>query len=67
MKSVCQKSQIQMDRSIKRNICKRCHSVMLAGQTCTRVIENHSRNQRPECDQVSVTCNMCHTTKRYKM
>lgn len=67
MKSVCQKSQLQMDRSIKRKICKRCHSVMLEGQTSTRTIENHSRDKRPECDEVVMKCDTCCATKRFRL
>jgi len=58
--SIAQKNVIRLDPSIKRTLCKRCHSLLLPGVTSTvRIQQKRRRSQR------IVTCLQCRSIKRF--
>jgi len=58
--SIAQKNVIRLDPSIKRTLCKRCHSLQLPGVTSTvRIQQKRRRSQR------IVTCLQCKSMKRF--
>ena len=64
MRSVSQKSQIRLSRSIKRSVCRRCDALL--AQNSTVQIENASRGGRkPWADVLVVRCEQCGFLKRY--
>jgi ribonuclease P protein subunit RPR2 len=64
MRSISQKSQIRLSRSIKRSVCRRCN--VLLGLNSTAEIENQSRGGRkPWADVLVVSCSRCGYVKRY--
>jgi ribonuclease P protein subunit RPR2 len=64
MRSISQKSQIRLSRSIKRSVCRRCNSLLILNNTAE--IENLSRERRkPWADVLVVRCGLCDYVKRY--
>lgn len=64
MRSVSQKAQIRLSRSIKRSVCRRCNALLIMNSTAE--IENASRGGRkPWADMLVVTCCQCGAVKRY--
>ena len=64
MRSVSQKSQIRLSRSIKRSVCRRCNALLTMSSTAK--IENASRGGRkPWADVLVVTCCQCGFVRRY--
>lgn len=64
MRSVSQKSQICLPKSIKRSVCRRCNGLL--STTGTAEIENLSRGGRkPWADVLVVRCCLCDYVKRY--
>lgn len=64
---VCRKSQLRMDPKIKRQLCKRCQSILIDGITANRRIENESRQKKVECDFLVITCDSCQSNKRFRL
>ncbi|KAF3490721.1 uncharacterized protein GIQ15_00238 [Arthroderma uncinatum] len=66
LRAVSLKSQLRLDRDVKRSICKRCDSFLRPGLTCSETMENKSRGRKkPWADTRVVTCGFCKTQKRY--
>ncbi|XP_031567119.1 ribonuclease P protein subunit p21-like [Actinia tenebrosa] len=57
--SVAQKNVLRLDPSIKRTVCKKCHSLLVPGVTC----KVRTKAKR-EC-HVVVTCLCCKKVKRF--
>lgn len=63
---VSNKSNVKLSKGLKRTICKRCTSVLIAGQTAQTRMENKSRGGRkPWADVLVNTCMACGMEKRY--
>jgi ribonuclease P protein subunit RPR2 len=63
---VSTKSNTKLSQRIKRSICKRCTSVLIAGRTAEIRIENKSRGSRkPWAEVLVTTCIACGMEKRY--
>lgn len=65
LRSIGRKSQLQLDPSIKRRLCKRCHTMLVDGKTCERHVENLSKKQEARCDVLVVKCKLCDAKKRF--
>ncbi|KAK9372051.1 RNAse P Rpr2/Rpp21/SNM1 subunit domain-containing protein [Lipomyces chichibuensis] len=65
MKSVARKSVIRLDPNMKRFICKRCDTVLIAGRTCAIAVENESVAKVPHADVLTHTCKVCGGQKRF--
>ncbi|KAK2855702.1 hypothetical protein FQN49_004928 [Arthroderma sp. PD_2] len=66
LRAVSLKSQLRLDRDVKRSICKRCDSSLRPGSTCSETIENRSRGRKkPWADTRVITCGFCGTQKRF--
>ncbi|RDI82633.1 hypothetical protein Vi05172_g7420 [Venturia inaequalis] len=64
--TVSRKVNVRASREIKRSICKRCSSILIAGQTADHRVENKSRGGLKPCaDVMVVTCSACGFEKRY--
>ncbi|KAF1962974.1 Rpr2-domain-containing protein, partial [Byssothecium circinans] len=64
--SVSRKGQIRLNVDLKRNICKSCNSVLIAGRTATHEIENQSKGaKKPWADVLVVGCTICGSKKRF--
>ena len=60
------KSQTSLSPDLKRTICRRCHSLLLPGQSCRLRIENASRGGRkPWADVLVVECSVCMAVRRF--
>ncbi|PWN33391.1 uncharacterized protein FA14DRAFT_61811 [Meira miltonrushii] len=60
LQSLARKATLRLDVSVKRSICKRCHSFLLPGISCTIRV----RPSKP-CDLVLVRrCTICGTSRR---
>jgi len=60
------KSQIRLHTNIKRPICKRCSTVLIDGETCTKRVENLSRGgKKPHADVLVLECGVCGAEKRF--
>lgn len=63
---VARKSQIRLDQSVKRAICRRCNTPLIEGQTCSRSMENLSKGGRKaHADVLVVQCKACGAAKRW--
>jgi len=58
--SISKKGVIKLDASIKRDICKKCFSLLIPGITATVRL----RKKRKKCYQV-LTCHKCQSVKRF--
>lgn len=67
MKIVARKGQLAVNRDIKRQLCKRCHTVLLEGVTSTRHIENRSKCMDASQDVLIIQCSVCMVKKRYHL
>ena len=66
LKAVALKGQIRLSPEMKQSMCKRCHSLLVPGQTAIQQIENQSRGgKKPWADVLTVTCNSCGAVKRF--
>jgi len=54
------KSQIRMESSIKRKICKGCHGILIAGRSAEINIVGPSKEKA-----ISICCDICLTEKRF--
>ncbi|KAI9670911.1 MAG: hypothetical protein M1817_003796 [Caeruleum heppii] len=65
MREVSLKSQIRLPIGVKRSVCKRCHTLLVASSTATISKQNLSRGGRKPWADVFVTqCNACGAEKR---
>jgi len=63
--AVSRKAQISLSPNIKRSICKRCHTLLIAGSNCHERLENLSRRSgKPWADVMVRRCLTCGTEKR---
>lgn len=66
LRGISLKSQIRLTPNMKHSVCKRCDSLLLAGNTSNSLIENKSRGgKKPWADVLVVTCNLCGMEKRF--
>lgn len=66
LRAVSLKTQIRIDPSIKRAVCKFCDSILVEGQSCTSAVENKSKNSRkPWADVLVLKCRTCGHEKRF--
>ena len=66
IRPIMQKGRIQASHIIKRNVCKKCNTLLTEGSTCTTSIENASRGRKkPWADVSVVTCATCNSVKRF--
>lgn len=66
LRAVSLKTQIRIDPSIKRTVCKFCDSALVEGQSCTSVVENKSKNgKKPWADILVLKCGTCGHEKRF--
>jgi ribonuclease P protein subunit RPR2 len=64
--AVSRKGVVKLSRELKSSICKRCNSVLVAGQTAESRVENKSRGGgKPWADVLVTTCVACGMQKRY--
>ncbi|KAK5133114.1 hypothetical protein LTR08_008138 [Meristemomyces frigidus] len=66
LRQVALKAQIRLHADIKHSICKVCSTVLIEGQTCTKVTENLSRGgKKVHAGVVVLRCGGCGATKRF--
>ncbi|TLS21766.1 uncharacterized protein PpBr36_09208 [Pyricularia pennisetigena] len=66
LRQVGLKTQIRMDPSIKRKLCKFCDTLLIEGETCTSFVENRSKDGRkPWADVLVIKCKTCQREKRF--
>jgi ribonuclease P protein subunit RPR2 len=66
LRQVAAKSQARLPVAVKHSACKRCNTVLLEGQTCTKFIENLSKDGRKAHANVLVLrCNACTAQQRF--
>lgn len=66
MRAVVQKSQVRLQRDVKRSFCKVCNTPLIEGSTSTKEIENSSKGgKKPWADVFVVKCAVCYATKRF--
>lgn len=62
---VARRSQIRLEKDVKRAMCRRCNMPLIEGETSKQAIENLSRGGRKPHADVSVTeCCACGAAKR---
>jgi len=60
LRAVSLKSQIRLTPELKNSVCKRCDSLLVAGQTSVHTLENASRGGRKPCaDVLVIKCKFC--------
>lgn len=60
------KTQIRLDPSIKRTVCKYCDTLLVEGASCRSSIENRSKGGRkPWADVLVMRCGTCGGEKRF--
>ena len=60
------KTQIRLDPSVKRTVCKYCDTLLIEGASCRSSVENRSRGGRkPWADVLVVKCGTCGGEKRF--
>lgn len=65
MRAVALKTQVRIDPSIKRRVCRYCDSVLIEGESCTSVVENKSKHgSKPWADVLVTKCRTCGREKR---
>lgn len=63
---VARKSQIRLDPTLKHEICKRCNTPLIEGQTCTKSMENLSNGGlKAHADVLTLQCIPCGAVKRW--
>jgi ribonuclease P protein subunit RPR2 len=66
LRAVSLRSQIRLTPELKHSVCKRCDSLLVAGQTSVHTLENASRRERNPCaDVLVITCRFCGCKKRF--
>ncbi|SPO00008.1 uncharacterized protein DNG_02860 [Cephalotrichum gorgonifer] len=66
LRAVSLKTQIRIDPSIKRTICKYCDTLLVEGTSCTSSVENRSRGgKKPWADVLVMKCGTCGREKRF--
>ena len=66
IREISQKTQTRVTPDMKRSLCKRCQSLLIAGSTSRESIDNASRDEaRPWADVFEICCNTCATVKRF--
>lgn len=66
LRQVGLKTQIRMDPSIKRKLCKFCDTLLVEGDSCTSFVENRSKDgSKPWADVLVVKCKTCQREKRF--
>jgi len=61
IKQISQKSQVKVDRSIKRKLCKGCNNLLKANVTADVKIFGKHRSQK----KVGLTCHICRTRRAF--
>ena len=60
------KSQVRLTPDIKRSICRRCHTLLIPGQSSELFSENLSRRaSKPWAEVIVVRCKTCQAVKRF--
>ena len=68
LRSVALKSQIRLEPETKHSLCKRCNSLLVAGETSSCVVENPSKGAAKPWAALSVIqCQFCGVKKRFPM
>ncbi|KAI5962463.1 uncharacterized protein KGF55_003539 [Candida pseudojiufengensis] len=62
---ISKKTVSKISPSLKRTVCKRCHTLLIPGLTMSMRIENLSRKQNPQNDVFVTKCLQCSKLKRY--
>jgi len=66
MRGVSLKSQHRLPPSIKRSFCKRCDTLLTPDLTCTKEVQNKSRERKkPWADVLVIRCTACGAEKRF--
>lgn len=66
MRGVSLKTQTRLSIPVKRSLCKRCDTTLIAGVNCTQEIRNESRGRKkPWADVLVIRCLVCNTEKRF--
>ena len=60
------KTQIRLDPSVKRTVCKYCDTLLVEGASCRSFVENKSKGGRkPWADVLVMKCGTCGGEKRF--
>lgn len=62
---VSKKTVLKLTPALKRTLCKRCNSLLVAGLTMAVSIENKAKNQQDVNDVLVHSCTRCGTVKRF--
>lgn len=66
LRGVSRKSQLRLSPAIKRTICKRCDSLLIAGMTSSATVVNDSKDATKSwADVFEIRCKQCDTVKRF--
>lgn len=66
MKAISKRSVVRLDRSIKRQICKGCDSMLLDERAAVKYVENNSRHGAKASASIEVVeCTVCGRKKRF--
>lgn len=65
MDLVAKRTVLKLLPHVKRNFCKKCHSLLVPGLSMTVHLENLLKNQLEKADVLVVECMQCSTSKRY--
>ena len=66
LRSISRKSTIRLTPEMKHSLCKRCHTSLEPGATCTTFLQNKSRyGRKPWADLLILECKGCGTVKRF--
>lgn len=60
LKGICQKNLLKIDPEMKRNICKRCNTMLIPGKTVT------CRTIKKSKGMIKWTCKFCGESKLFK-
>lgn len=60
LKGICQKNLLKMDPEMKRNICKRCNTMLIPGKTVT------CRTIKKSKGMIKWTCTFCGKSKMFR-
>ena len=65
MRAISLKVQIRQSPDLKRTMCKICDSLLIEGQSCLSMVENHSKGgKKPWADVLVIQCLTCKNVKR---
>ncbi|ETN40339.1 uncharacterized protein HMPREF1541_04616, partial [Cyphellophora europaea CBS 101466] len=66
VRGISRKTQIRVARDMKRSLCKRCQSLLVAGSSSTEGVQNLSIDEsKPWADVFEIYCSTCGTVKRF--